>query len=374
MAEAPIRLGVLALAPRIVVNRVGVDTNVFNEPADPKRDFTAEVAPGSDVWLRAGRGLVSASGQVNLTYFNRYASERSVGGGGRVRYEHRFNRFRPFVSYELSNTRQRPGFEIDVRARTLTDALRLGGALRLGARTDVELGARRQKVEYAGDAVFGGRPLNQTLNRTLEAVDLTVRRRLTVLTTWVLRGSGERERFEFSPERNGDSFRVATGLELGRFALIRGTAFVGFRRLVGADGGELPEFSGVTADVSVAYTAPTRTRLQVAVRRDVEYSFEIAEPYYVQTGAHGTLTQALVGRWDVQVHGGRDRLAYRAAAVGPGAGGRLDRVDRAGGGIGYQVAPQFRVGIDVESFYRSSELPGRNYRGLRAGLVASYAF
>lgn len=372
VAEAPIRIGAFGVAPRIIVSNIGVDTNVFNEVADPKRDFTAELSPAADVWLRAGRGLISMTGSVDLTWFQEYDTERSAGVLGRIRYDHRFNRLVPFASYEAANRRQRPGYEIDVRARSIAGTARAGVALRVGPKTDVELAVRRYDLRYDGDAVFDGRPLNQALNRTLDAVDATWTQRLTVLTAWIVRASAERERFEFSPERDADSIRVATGFELGRLALIRGRAFVGYRRLVGSGASTIPEFSGLTADVGVAYSAPTRTRLQIDVRRDLDYSYERLTPYFVQTGFRGTLTQVVAGKWDVQVHGGQDRLAYRTILLD--ADGRTDRVDRLGGGMGYQLNPELRVGFNVESFYRKSEVRDRTYRGVRAGAIVSYGF
>ncbi len=57
--------------------------------------------------------------------------------------------------------------------------------------------------------------------------------------------------------RNSDSLRFSSGFELGRLALVRGSAFAGYRRLTPADGGTLPKFSGVTADVDVSYQAIT---------------------------------------------------------------------------------------------------------------------
>ncbi len=218
---------------------------------------------------------------------------------------------------------------------------------------------------------YFGRALNQELNRTLKSAELGWRQRLTALTTWITRMSRESERFEFEDARNSDSFRVSSGFELGRFALIRGSAFAGYRKLTPADGGILPGFSGVTADVDVSYTAPTQTRLGAAVERDVQYSYERATPYYVQTGWTATLTQRVTGKWDAQVSGGRDRLAYQA--INP-TDARKDFVGRFGGGIGYAVRDQVRASFDVNSVYRSSEIPGREYGGIRAGLNVTYGY
>ncbi|MDP1571856.1 MAG: hypothetical protein Q8L86_17810 [Vicinamibacterales bacterium] len=152
VGEAPIRAGIFGVAPRIVITNLGVDTNVFNEANDPKQDFTVQAAPGAEVWMRAGRWLVTANAGVQLTNFNEYDSERSVGGTGSLRYEHRFNRLAPFASYAASNTRQRPGYEIDVRARAIGSTLRGGLGVRVGPKAD---GVRRG-VARVGHGVGAG--------------------------------------------------------------------------------------------------------------------------------------------------------------------------------------------------------------------------
>ena len=154
-------------------------------------------------------------------------------------------------------------------------------------------------------------------------------------------------------------------------ALVRGSAFAGYRKLTPAAGGILPEFSGVTADVDVSYTAPTQSRLGIAVDRDVQFSYDTRTPYYVQTGWTASLTQRVTGRWDLQLTGGRDRLAYQSTNP---IDARKDFVGRFGGGIGYAVRDQVRASFDVNSLYRSSELPGREYGGIRAGLSVTYGY
>src|SRR5688572_2945726 len=77
VAEAPIRLGAIGLAPRIGLTNVGVDTNVFNEVEDPKQDFTLTASPGMQLWLRLQRGLLSVDGQGDYVYFNKHADQRS---------------------------------------------------------------------------------------------------------------------------------------------------------------------------------------------------------------------------------------------------------------------------------------------------------
>lgn len=372
VAAAPIRLGAVAFDPRFRLTSLGVDTNVFITANDPQSDFTFGLKPGTDMYLRTGRGLLTVSGNLEYVYFHEFEAERSVNSDVLGKFEIRFNRIRPYGSASWLDTRQRPGYEIDARARHYEADYHAGADLRVASKGTVRVDFRHLDYSFAGDEVFNGKPLHEELNRTLKALEFSWRHRLTALTTWTTRVSRETERFEFDNFRNADSFRLSSGFELGRFALIRGSAFVGFRSLKPADGGIIPEFTGVTSDVDVSYTAPTQTRLGVAIDRDVQYSYEQRTPYYVQTGWTVSLTQRITGRWDLQVTGGRDRLAYHALI--PALDARTDSVDRIGGGIGYTVGEQTRISFDVNSYYRGSVRPELEYGSVRAGVSVNYGY
>lgn len=369
VATAPIRIGAFGVDPRLRLSNFGVDTNVFNVQSDPQKDLTFTLTPGTNLWLRTGRGLLSLSGDLGLVYFNEFETERSVNSNVSGTYELRLNRLRPYVSASHVNSKQRPGYEIDVRARHYETEFHTGLDVRLFSKSTLRADVSQTAFAFDGEAIFAGRPLNQELNRTLRAADLSWRQRLTPLTTWITRVSRETERFEFENIRNSDSFRVSSGFELGRLALIRGSAFAGFRKLEAADGGVIPPFSGITASVDASYTAPTQTRLSAAVDRDVQYSFDRLTPYYIQTSWTGTLTQRITGRFDAQLTGGRDRLGYRGVDQ---AAERTDFVGRFGGGIGYNLNNDLRVSFDVNSFYRSSAIRGREYGAIRAGVSVTY--
>jgi hypothetical protein len=122
-------------------------------------------------------------------------------------------------------------------------------------KTTIRLDFRELDYEFAEDEPGG---YDQQLNRTLRAAEFSYRQRLTALTTFLARFSRETERFDNGTLRNSDSFRANAGFEMGRFALIRGTAILGYRKMTPADGGLFQEFSGLTANVNATYTAPTR--------------------------------------------------------------------------------------------------------------------
>jgi hypothetical protein len=373
VAEAPFRIGVVGISPVFGLRNIGVDTNVFYDVIDPKQDFTTTAIGGAEAWLRTGKGLVSLGGNMEYIYFAEYETERSFNSDAKGQFELRFNKLRPYASAATVNRRDRPGFEIDKRVRHYETDYHAGTDIRIASKGAVRIDYRHRDYRIPSDEIYQGRSLAEELNRTLEVIDVGWRHRLTSMTTWITRVSRESERFEQNTIRNSDSTRVSSGFELGQLALIRGRAFVGYRKLTPADGGLIPEFSGVTADISVSYTAPTQTRLTADVDRDVQYSYERRTPYYVLTGWTATLTQRVVGRWDGQLSGGRDRLAYEAiAGFLPDA--RTDFVNRFGGGVGYNMSDQVRVSFDVANYARRSDLPGREYNGLRAGISVTYGY
>jgi hypothetical protein len=370
VAEAPVRFGPVGIAPRFTLQNVGIDNNVFNTAAAEQSDFTFTGRSGADIWLRTGRGLVTINGWIEYVYFQDFATERSFNSYAKGQYEWRFNRLRPYFSGSTLDTRERPGWEIDERVRRYEAEFHAGTDFRIAPKTTVRLDLRQQDYEFDDDESLGRGNYERTMNRRLKAADLSYRQQLTALTTWIVRVAREQERFEFQNLRNSETFRINSGFETGRFALIRGTALFGYRKMTPTNGGALPEFSGFTANVNAAYTAPTQTRLNVIFNRDLQYSYEDLTPYYVQTGWTGTVTHRVIGKWDVRLTGGRDRLAYETLAAD--VEGRTDIVGRYGGGVGYTIGEGLRIGFDVQSFNRSSPRPGRDYGNRRVGLSVTY--
>ena len=372
--QARWRFGPLAVSPTVQLRNLGVDTNVFNSVDDPKKDFTTTVAGGADWWLRLGRARLLGTDVVEGVYFATYASERSINYFHRLTFEYPLNRIRPYAGGSYVNTKDRPGYEIDARARHTEWGTRAGVAIRATGKTTFDISASQIDYTFDGDATFEGTYLAEILNRRAQALTGQVRYRLTPLTTLTLSASTERERFDDTPERDSNGFRLLPGIELAKLALITGTAQVGYRQL-NMLSPAIPDYSGAVAAVSLGYLLAGSTRFTVGVDRDIQYSFEIDQPYYVLTGVSGSITRVVGLGWDVVVRGANQRLAYRETADVPeSVAGRVDRVVSWGGGIGYRLSQGSRVGLNVDYFNRRSPIYNRDYEGLRAGLAVTYDF
>jgi hypothetical protein len=373
-SQARLHFGPLAVTPRITIRDIGVDTNVFNAETGEERDFTMTIMPTADAWLRVGRLHLSSTTGLEWNYFQSATEQRAFNLNERARLDLDLVRVAPYVTGVYERTRRRPTLEIDERVQQLTTGGGGGVALRLGPRLDVDLEARLEDLSY-DEGEHGDDRLAIALNRETREIRVTPRWRLSVLSAFAIRTRMTRDRFEFSPVRDSDSFAIMPGFEFKPLALISGEAFVGVRRF-DARQAAVPDFTGVVAAVDVIYVMRDMTRFGLKVARDVEYSFEPTDPYFIQSGVNLEVTQALGMAWDAVGRVGGSRLVYQSLSGLTGAGGddRVDRVVEVGGGFGRRLGSQIRVGLNLDHVSRTSVVPGRSFNGLRVGGAFTYGY
>jgi hypothetical protein len=227
-------------------------------------------------------------------------------------------------------------------------------------------------VEYAADEVFRDVSLAEAFNGTGGTLIVGADVELTPLTTVSVHGERVQDRFDLAPERDADSFRFGVTATTNPLALISGRATVGFRAFRPLSS-QIPDFTGVTASIAVGYSANESTRLELALDRDLRYSYHELTPYYISTGGRLTLTERLFGNIDGQLFGGLERVAYEARldALEPAG---TDHVRVLGGGIGYRLGDGARVALNVDHSTRSSRLDDREYSRGRVYTSLAYGF
>src|SRR5262249_36962131 len=107
--------------------------------------------------------------------------------------------------------------------------------------------------------------------------------------------------------------------------------------------------------------------------RDVQYSYDLAQPYYLQTDATFSVAQHIVGAVDVTGRFGFARLDYQnRTTVDALLAPRTDRVRMFGGGLGDRAARRTRVGFNADYYGRRSERLLGDYDGLVIGVSVTY--
>src|SRR5262249_55080341 len=256
--------------------------NVFNEAADqgPKRDFTLTVTPATDFWLRLGSSWVTGNIREDLVWFEQYSSERAANTSYGLGWRVPLNRLVLRTGTTYVNTRERPGFEIDARSRR--NELGFAGSVEVRAfsKTSIAVNASRQRVDFDKDAVFLNSNLQYELNRTSTTVGAALKYQATPPPTFSLNLARLEDRFEFSSLRDSNSTAATFSVTFDPVALIKGGATFGYRDFEPVVPG-LAAFRGATAAVNLSYVLLGMTRFGVIATRDVQYSFDVNQPYYL---------------------------------------------------------------------------------------------
>ena len=231
--SAAIRLGPVGINPSLAFRDIGVDNNVFHDADDPKSDFTFTVTPRAEVLFSPRRLRLSAVTAVDYVYFQTYDTERGTNQASELKANVDLGRLQPYVSIGGTNTRERYNSEIDTRARHHDHIYAGGVGLKVASRTTLSAGVRRTTTNFDDTAEFRGEDLAVVLDNTLDGVDGTFGMQLTPLTSVSLVVSQEWQRFDLSPDRDSDTFRITPTVSFSPGGLLTGNAAVGYRRFDG---------------------------------------------------------------------------------------------------------------------------------------------
>ena len=371
-----VRLGPLWMNPTLALTNLGMDDNIFNEPADapPKRDLTLTLSPQTDLWLRMGRTWLSGNLRQDIVWYKDHASERSGNTSYGVGWRVPLNRLAFGRAAGWASTRERLGVEIDTRPRR--DETKYGATVEIRAlsRTFIGVNGSWTRTEFETNEFFLGSNLHDELTREGIVAGLALRHQLTPLTSLTFSASRAEDRFEFSPVRDSNSMIYSASITFDASALIRGTASVGYRDFAPRFS-TVPGYKGMTTAVDLSYTLFGATRFGGQVTRDVQYSYDVNQPYYLATGVNASVAQQIFGPIDAIGRIGWQRLDYEdRAGASVAVPGRSDYVHTAGGGVGYRMGStgNMRIGFNIDRQTRTSDMPGRQYEGLRYGTSITY--
>ncbi|MGE5814806.1 MAG: outer membrane beta-barrel protein [Acidobacteriota bacterium] len=375
-------IGPFYITPGLVLRDLGVDTNVFNEPDDPKSDFTFTLGPKADVFVPVAHTLLlQCPVGVDFVYYQKYSSERSMNPRFAPRATIFLNRLSFFGEGSYLRTRQRPNYEIDARSLRVEKWYGGGIGYQFSPKVGIEVSARRTDVEYDPEEIFLNVSLQQVLNRKSDTYTGTIKYAVTPLTTIVFKADTTQDRFIYSHERDADTLRILPGVEFNARALISGSAYLGVRHF-NTKSDALEDFKGMVGSATLGYTLLGRTTFTFTAERDVTYSYERFQPYFLINSYGLTIRHRLAGKFDVMAGAARYQYKYRNLvdpALGAPAtlleGQRIDLTHNYSGSVGYYLGPDVRLGFGTTYFQRESNYSNRReYTGFRTGVSLNYGF
>jgi len=341
--NAMLKIGPLSIQPTLLIQNIGRDRNVFNDPDHPKSDFTMTVSPKADVTFHARSLKMTLAQTTDYVYFKQYTDQRGTNQYNTFRADVTLGALQPFAGVNVSNTRGRLNNEIDARARHTSVSYFAGAKLNLFSHTSVGAAVRQSRLKFADGTEFRGESLTRAFNGHDRGIDANIGFALTPLTSLMLVVSKEEQRFDGAPERNADSIRVAPTLSFSPLGLINGTAAFGYRRYTARDP-RTPDYSGFVAQVTTAMRLYDRHRVEVTILRDLTYSYERAATYYIGNSYSVAWTYAFIGPMDMRLSASRNLMRYHATADAPTGGD--DNYSAYTAGLGYRIARHIRAAVN----------------------------
>lgn len=341
--DASYQFGALAFTPALVFS-TGYDTNVYRE-RQGFADYETFVVPQIQGWWTQPGFRVSAQAAAERVNFRHNVGATNAQIGARI---DRINALiTPYLSWDRRRTNAGPtGFEAGYKSLRLEDDLASGLRAPLTPRSHVNGLIRLVRTRWDADARYQTSSLREKLNRdTLSAV-ASFGYTLTRLTAVGASVEIERDRFQFSPIRDGNTLRIAPTLDFAPAAFLFGTARIGYEQFRSPASGAA-DFNGLFGSVNLGYGLPGGTLLKALFTRDVEFSYDPALAYYVSTNLSLTAAHRIAGRWDAAAFTGRYLLDFRPPQR-PLVGRPVDVVSEIGGAIAYRIRTRTRVGWTIE--------------------------
>jgi len=358
------RSGPVSVYPTVALRDLGFDSNVYNDSTGPKGDFTYTFAPRLYVVTPIGNSRFVGTGFGNLVYFQTYKDQQSLGGLFQGRYEVMSPGFRPFATAGFADHRERRGLEIDERVRQRQTTATFGADMDLTTRTALTAWAGRVETDWDRKALYEGVSLSEQLDYTTDIFAAGAKFRATPLTTIGMTAEVHRDRFESSPVRDADRLLIGPSVDFDAGASIVGHVRVGYQRFDPIDP-IVANYSGMAALADLRYTFRELLEVKFESRRDVDYSYDPIQPYYLESGAVLKVSQTVIGPLQAIVIGERHSLRHQRLVVTL-FDGREEITHTVGGGFAVQIRKQMRFEIMYQSTHRASNEPGwREYERQR---------
>jgi hypothetical protein len=364
-----VRIGVLTFTPTANLTNIGIDSNVFDFSGTERRspDFTMTLEPGVETRMTTRRLDARVATTVGLVYYRKYASERAVNPRVVTTIDQRMNDSLSFYAKsDVGYTKERSGLEIDSRPRSLSHGSTVGA--RLGERKlEFDLHGSFGEVAYDPNARFLNVRLADTLDMATTSGGLGVKYRLSPYTAVSTVVDATATRFEYSPERDTNSYLASMNLEFHPRAMLAGTAGIGYRVMTPTTESN-PDFAGFTPRVGLSYRLKDVFSAGVGIQRDVERSFYADRSHYLYTLYEASVRQALFHHLDVGGSFQYTTLDYRQFLLPGQPLNELptEVVRMTSANIGMPIMRGFRAGAYIQRWERVSGT--RPYASIRAGL------
>jgi hypothetical protein len=370
------KLGPVSLLPRLSLNSVGYDSNLFGSSEGAVSDWTADMSAGLRLGTRLGRkAYLLADAIPEYTWYAHHADGRFVGGRYGASLLGFFNRMSVQMEGYLVRTVASLSSEQEAPVASDTRGATARAEVDLSAVWSIFGGAEAQRVHYLPTSTLA--PVQaglQALDRNEQAARGGLRFRASRFLDVALVAEGTWSRFSRS-EADRDNRTTAY---LGQIHYDREWLFVnvtgGYRAAHPWNGSGFAEFRSANYSYFVSYAPGRVLEFQLYGHRGPVYSLFGDSAYYLET-RNGAGLNVKVGRRlkaNAFFEYGTNRYPRSTSEPNATAPRRSDTATTVGSGLTVTLTRQIAVGAMITRTLYGSNFPGLDRSITRAVTNVSF--
>ena len=373
MMEAVWKVGPFRMQPVLHLTNAGYDTNVYNSPADPIKDYTLTAGPGLTAYLRLRNKLVlSAYASPQYVYYYKTARERTWNFYGRADVNFLFNKFFITAGMGYSEARERWNTEIDIRPRRKEESV-FGEVLwQMLRKTSLGFNYSRARYDYE-NLFFEEFNIRELLNREEEYFDFLAYYELTPRVKFFV--DYERGAFDFADPaslRDSKSDGVYAGFEFSPFGRVRGRVKLGYKRF-DAIKASWQDFKGLVGDTDISVKLTRVLSVRGSYRQDVRFSLWYDNAYFLESRAGAGASIYLFKKIRLDYDYSLGRNSYPGGRLST-AGRREDIFIIHSAGLYFRLKEDIAIGIVASRWNRDSNFDWEDDTRDFVGLNLTYDF
>jgi len=379
MTRAKLRIGPLRLLPKLQLQNLGYDDNVYfrNPEEGPVGDYTGSLSPEIRAYLLLGRSLIlSFTENPEYLYFAKETHLRTFTNSYAPRIRlNLFNRFTLSGDYRFQKHLRRAFSEFSDLVSDTTKGNTTSFFYETPRGSSIGLSVVIDRFSYE-DIVLPDREVlfSRSLNRKESTGNVEVYYPIFSESTFFAKVGSTRYEFDHPSSlwKNSRSVQASAGLRFPFMGRARGTISVGYKRFI-PDSKERKIFSGLVADTDVDFRLG-RFGLRFGLGRDNHFSYLEDVLYYVEDRVSSGLSFRLTRRfrldYDIKYGALKYPEPFQVYAPGVGSLETARRDVHRTHSIGFAVRILRTTGIQLSYniFERTSNVPGsdrkRNFFGL----------
>jgi hypothetical protein len=377
-----LRAGPFRLYPRVLIDQIGYDTNIFRQNEDPVSDFTFTISPELQTFVLYKESFIVAF-VINPEYV--YYFDQNDLRGWNLSYSSwiKWRMLHSFVisgEYENFTRRTRPSSEFSERVNQTQEIY--SGSFFYEGSNNAALGiyAAQNRIEYESI----GEPLSDVyyslLNRDEKTFSLEMYYPIFIDSNLFLRLEYNKYEFEQSESRQKDSesYQISSGISFPLLGKIRGTLSLGYKRFNPREK-EFKGYSGVIGDTGLEYRI-SRFNFRASYSRNIPFSLRRESIYFLQDRIGGGISYYLNRFIRVDYNISYSEGTYPEAIEIRLEDGTLQEIERRdiyrfqNAGIVFRLRQNLGLGFNINYTDRQSNISQANFKGTFWGIFLTSTF